>query len=122
MAVVDKPTGLTKYVWRTDLMKSQQYWKEWFNGLTKQFLDIPLKKQLLLAGCERMDKELTIAHMQGKFSMLVIEDCGHVIQEDQSGAVAKAFRDVIARLKVPLHSNEQMFVTSVSGKKIIINR
>lgn len=35
MAVVDKPTGLTKYVWRTDLMKSQQYWKEWFNGLTK---------------------------------------------------------------------------------------
>lgn len=24
--VIDAPTGLKKYVWRTDLMKSQQYW------------------------------------------------------------------------------------------------
>lgn len=69
-----------------------------------------------------MDRELTIAHMQGKFQMLVIEDCGHVIQEDQSGAVAKAFREMVTRLKVPLQANEQMFVTSVSGKKVIINR
>jgi protein phosphatase methylesterase 1 len=61
--VVDKPTGLKKYVWRTDLMASQQYWTQWFKGLTRAFLDSPLKKQLLLAGSERMDKELTIAQM-----------------------------------------------------------
>ena len=42
-------------------MASQQYWTSWFKGLTKAFLEIPLKKQLLLAGSERMDKELTIA-------------------------------------------------------------
>lgn len=59
--MIDKPTGLTKYVWRTDLLASQQYWKDWFRGLTKTFLEVPLKKQLLLAGSERMDKELTIA-------------------------------------------------------------
>jgi protein phosphatase methylesterase 1 len=41
-----------------------------------------MKKQLILAGSERMDKELTIAQMQGKFSMKVIHDCGHVVQED----------------------------------------
>lgn len=78
-AVVDKPTGLTKYVWRTDLLATQQYWQGWFRGLTKSFLESPLKKQLLLAGSERMDKELTIAQMQGKFQMVVVEDCGHVI-------------------------------------------
>lgn len=65
--VVDAPTGLKKYVWRTDLLASQQYWTGWFKGLTESFLESPLKKQLLLAGSERMDKELTIAQMQGKF-------------------------------------------------------
>jgi hypothetical protein len=29
-----------------------------------------------------MDKELTIAQMQGKFAMVVVDNCGHVIQED----------------------------------------
>jgi protein phosphatase methylesterase 1 len=48
-------------------------------------------KQLLLAGNERMDKDLTIAHMQGKFKMVVIDNCGHVIQEDRPEAVAQAF-------------------------------
>lgn len=78
-AVVDGATKLTKYVWRTDLIATQQYWVGWFSGLTKQFLDVQLKKQLLLAGSERMDKELTIAQMQGKFKMVVIDNCGHVI-------------------------------------------
>ena len=41
-----------------------------------------MKKQLILAGSERMDKELTIAQMMGKFSLKVVHDCGHVIQED----------------------------------------
>ena len=77
--VIDQPTGIKKYVWRTDLMATQQYWTGWFKGLTQAFLDSPLKKQLMLAGSERMDKELTIAQMQGKFQMKVIEDCGHVI-------------------------------------------
>ena len=61
--VVDKPTGLKKYVWRTDLLATQQYWTGWFKGLTGAFLNSPLKKQLMLAGSERMDKELTIAQM-----------------------------------------------------------
>ena len=44
----------------------------------------------MLAGSERMDKELTIAQMQGKFALVVIENCGHVIQEDQPRQVAEA--------------------------------
>jgi len=72
-----------KYVWRTDLMASKQYWTEWFTGLTNCFLDLRIPKQLLLAGNDRMDKDLTIAHMQGRFKMVVVDNVGHVIQEDR---------------------------------------
>jgi protein phosphatase methylesterase 1 len=79
----DSKTGKSKFVWRTDLMASKPFWVEWFTDLTKIFLDVKMKKQLILAGSERMDKDLTIAQMMGKFSLKVIHDCGHVIQEDQ---------------------------------------
>lgn len=53
--------------------------------------------------------------------MTVIEDCGHVIQEDQPQAVAKALLHLINALRVPLRYDEEIVVTSVSGKKILIN-
>lgn len=31
---VDHSTGVTKYVWRTDLMATKPYWEGWFKGLT----------------------------------------------------------------------------------------
>tara|TARA_B110000305_G_C19097968_1_gene473928 strand:- start:81 stop:620 length:540 start_codon:yes stop_codon:yes gene_type:complete len=83
--------GKELYYWRTDLLASKQYWTEWFTGLTETFLNIKLPKQLLLAGNDRMDKELTIAHMQGKFKMVVVDNVGHVIQEDRPDAVATSF-------------------------------
>lgn len=58
---VDSATGITKYVWRTDLMATKDYWESWFKGLTQYFLNVRVPKQLLLAGSDRMDKELTIA-------------------------------------------------------------
>ena len=56
-------SGKETYVWRTDLLASKAYWTEWFQGLTNLFLSLRIPKQLLLAGNDRMDKELTIAHM-----------------------------------------------------------
>ena len=76
-----------KYVWRTDLLATKEYWTEWFQGLTEIFLGLTTKKMLVLAGAERMDTALTVAHMQGKYEMNVIADCGHVIQEDQPAAL-----------------------------------
>ena len=76
---VDEATGITKYVWRTDLMATKPYWESWFTGLTDCFLNVRLPKQLLLAGSDRMDKDLTIAQMQGKFKMVVVENVGHAI-------------------------------------------
>ena len=58
---IDEATGITKYVWRTDLLQTMNFWEGWFKGLTKCFLDVKVPKQLLLAGSDRMDKELTIA-------------------------------------------------------------
>jgi protein phosphatase methylesterase 1 len=41
------------------------YWEGWFKGLSKLFLSTRMPKLLLLAGIDRLDKELTIAQMQG---------------------------------------------------------
>jgi len=70
------------YVWRTDLVKTTTFWKGWFENISKLFLTVPGPKLLLLADTDRLDKELTIAQMQGKFQMEVIYNVGHCIQED----------------------------------------
>ncbi|ORX47483.1 protein phosphatase methylesterase [Hesseltinella vesiculosa] len=70
------------YIWRTDLQLTQPYWTEWFTDLSKKFLGSPVSKLLLLAGTDRLDKELTIAQMQGKFQLNVVTNAGHFLHED----------------------------------------
>ena len=53
-----------------------------------------------------MDKDLTIAHMQGKFKMVVIDNCGHVIQEDRPEAVAQAFMQFLEKFHIPANFKE----------------
>lgn len=55
---------------------------EWYTGLSKLFLSVTAPKLLLLAGTDRLDQELTIGQMQGKFQMSLLPQAGHVIQED----------------------------------------
>ncbi|KAF9918851.1 hypothetical protein BX616_005026 [Lobosporangium transversale] len=76
------------YIWRTDLAASEQYWKEWFTGLTQKFLSAKAGRLLVLAGTDRLDKDMTIAQMQGKFQMLVFPNSGHAIQEDEPDRMA----------------------------------
>ena len=64
---------------------------DWFKGLTNSFLSIRVPKILMLAEKERMDKELTIAQMQGKFRATVLHNVGHYMQEDDFKACAKSF-------------------------------
>lgn len=54
-----------KYVWRIDLAKTEQHWFGWFKGLSTAFLNVPAPKMLLLAGVDRLDRELTVGQMQG---------------------------------------------------------
>lgn len=54
-----------QWTWRTDLAATQPFWEGWFVGLSKKFLEARGGKLLLLAGTDRLDKELTIGQMQG---------------------------------------------------------
>nr|ODN99978.1 protein phosphatase methylesterase 1 [Cryptococcus depauperatus CBS 7855] len=75
-------------VWRTDLMGTEPYWAEWYNGLSKRFLEAKCAKLLVLAGQERLDKELMVGQMQGKFQLEVMKDVGHYLHEDNPAALA----------------------------------
>ena len=99
------------YTWKTDLLNSKTYWKGWFKGLTSSFLNVKLPKLLLLAGSERMDKELTIAHMQGKFQMQVIYNVGHIVHEDNPKNVASILETFLKSFKIPykLSSSHSIF-------------
>ena len=70
-----------KYTWRVDLSKSEQYWAEWFDGLSMKFLDLPVPKLLLLASIDGLDRALTVGQMQGKFQLQVLARCGHAVHE-----------------------------------------
>ena len=54
-----------KWIWRTNLATTEVYWEGWFTGMSKKFLASKGAKMLLLAGTDRLDKELMIGQMQG---------------------------------------------------------
>ena len=84
-----------KYVWRIDLTKTEKYWKDWFKGLSGMFLNVNVPKLLLLAGVDRLDRELMVGQMQGKFQMQVLPQCGHAVHE-----VANALSNFVIRNKI----------------------
>lgn len=53
------------YTWRIDLFKTEPFWRGWFTDMSSLFLSVPEPKLLLVAGVERLDKDLTIGQMQG---------------------------------------------------------
>ena len=55
---------------------------------------------LMLAGSDRLDKELTIGQMQGKFQLSMMPNSGHAIQEDESTKVAEALGQFIQRFRI----------------------
>ncbi|XP_072315243.1 protein phosphatase methylesterase 1-like [Eucyclogobius newberryi] len=87
------------YKWRIDLSKSEKYWDGWFRGTSNLFLSCNLPKLLLLAGVDRLDRDLTIGQMQGKFMMQVLPPCGHAVQEDRPEKVAEAVASFLLRHK-----------------------
>jgi len=97
-AVAKKPTTSNgSYAWRIDLSRTEKYWKGWFEGLSKMFLACPVAKMLLLAGVDRLDKELTVGQMQGKFQIQVLPQCGHAVHEDSPDKVADVFAAFLVR-------------------------
>ncbi|XP_051956295.1 protein phosphatase methylesterase 1-like [Xyrauchen texanus] len=92
-----EPSGV--YSWRIDLSKAEKYWDGWFRGISNLFLSCNVSKLLLLAGIDRLDRDLTIAQMQGKFMMQVLPPCGHAVHEDIPDKVADALASFMIRHK-----------------------
>uniref|UniRef100_A0A914W4J7 Protein phosphatase methylesterase 1 n=1 Tax=Plectus sambesii TaxID=2011161 RepID=A0A914W4J7_9BILA len=85
--------------WRIDLLQSEQYWTGWFKGLSQLFLGVPAPKLLILAGVDRLDKDLTVGQMQGKFQMIVLPKVGHAVHEDSPDRLADAITTFCVRNK-----------------------
>lgn len=66
--LLQTPDG--KWAWRTELGSTEAYWENWFNGMSAKFLGGKGAKLLILAGTDRLDKELMIGQMQGKILII----------------------------------------------------
>ncbi|GME48977.1 hypothetical protein GTA08_BOTSDO02574 [Neofusicoccum parvum] len=86
-----------KWVWKTDLGRTEAYWTNWFTGMSSKFLTARGAKLLLLAGTDRLDKELMIGQMQGKFQLQVYPAAGHFIQEDVPDQAAQTIIEFLKR-------------------------
>ncbi|KAK6541146.1 Protein with carboxyl methyl esterase activity, variant 2 [Orbilia ellipsospora] len=96
--VVAAKAGGRPWQWRTDLGQTQPFWEGWFVGLSRKFLEAKGGKLLILAGTDRLDKELIIGQMQGKYQLLVLPEVGHFVHEDApektAVAVSSAFKNL----------------------------
>jgi protein phosphatase methylesterase 1 len=96
--LIEQPeTQPTKYTWRTDLSATRPFWPTWFQGLSAKFLSSQGGKLLILAGTDRLDKELMIGQMQGKYQLQVFPDAGHFVHEDQPERTAQIVVDFYRR-------------------------
>lgn len=104
------------WLWRTNLNHTKPFWENWFIGLSRKFLEARGGKLLILAGTDRLDKELIIGQMQGsiipplfcldleadkecvgKFQLQIFPEAGHFIQEDQPAKTAQVLVDFYKR-------------------------
>ncbi|KAL1971727.1 hypothetical protein VTN31DRAFT_1815 [Thermomyces dupontii] len=85
------------WVWKTNLADTKPFWENWFVGLSKKFLEARGGKLLLLAGTDRLDTELTIGQMQGKYQLQIFPLSGHFIQEDMPSQTAQVLVDFFSR-------------------------
>jgi len=88
------------YVWRTDLRKTQPYWKGWFENMSNLFLSVTAPKLLLLADTDRLDTPLTTGQMMGKFQLVILPNVGHLIQEDAPDKTATTIINFLTRFKI----------------------
>ena len=110
-------TGKIFYKFKTNLLDSKQFWNEWFIGLTKAFLSCNIPKMLMLAGIERMDKDLTIAQMQGKYKLSIMRNVGHIMHEDKPDEAMKFIKDFIRTFRITAKETEMKPIIGKLGNQ-----
>lgn len=94
------------FKWTTNILESENLWHQWFEGLSKMFIECaPVPRLLILAEREHLDRPLTIATMQGQFQCVIARDAGHSIQEDQPDFVSNTVASFIDRTLPPVHTS-----------------
>ncbi|KAJ3444088.1 protein phosphatase methylesterase-1 related [Anaeramoeba flamelloides] len=89
------------FTWNFDVVSSLQYWESWFQNLNQNFLSIKATKVLVLSNLEHMDKDITTAHMSGKFQLIPSNRAGHAVHEDVPDYLAQKTISIVNRyLKV----------------------
>jgi len=96
-SVAQQQEAKERFTWRIDLSKTDRFWEGWFKDLSKLFLSCSVPKLLILAGIDRLDRDLTIGQMQGKFQMQVLPRCGHCVHEDAPDKVAEVLVTYLVR-------------------------
>ncbi|KAF2875023.1 protein phosphatase methylesteras-like protein 1 [Massariosphaeria phaeospora] len=86
-----------RWTWRTNLSDTEPFWTDWFTGMSSKFLGGKGAKLLILAGTDRLDTELMIGQMQGKFQLQVFPAAGHFVQEDQPEKTAEVVAEFVKR-------------------------
>lgn len=62
---------------------------------------------LIVADKERLDKELKIAEMQGKFKVVILHGVGHAIPEDDYHTTAKELFNFVHDFRIPISLSEK---------------
>lgn len=85
------------FAWRTSLADTIPYWRGWFTGQRDAFLHCSAPKMLLVSDERLLDSQLTVAHMQGRFQLVVLAQAGHAIHEDAPGQTSHALAAFVRR-------------------------
>ncbi|PWN27930.1 protein phosphatase methylesterase [Jaminaea rosea] len=82
-----------RLIFRHNLSLTTPHWRSWFVGLSQRFLGVRTARLLMLAGTDRLDKDLMVGQMQGKYQLQVLPEAGHCLMEDEPEKVAKLLVD-----------------------------
>ncbi|KAG0320637.1 Protein with carboxyl methyl esterase activity, partial [Dissophora globulifera] len=92
--MIARAPGSTVYTWHTDLLASQNDWVTWFEGLEQKFVNITSPpKLLILGGKGQIEGNMSKAHQDGKFRLMILPESGHAVEEDEPDKVAKELVD-----------------------------
>ena len=72
---------------------------------------------LMLAGIERMDKDLTIAQMQGKYKWSIMRNVGHVMHEDKPEEAMKFIKEFVHTFRITAKETEMKPIIGKLGNQ-----
>ena len=114
--------GKIYYKFKMNLLDSKKFWNVCFIGLTKAFLSCNIPKMSMLASIERMDKDLTMAQLQGKYKLSIMKNVGYIIHEDKSNETMKFIKDFIRTFRITVKESEMKPIIGKLEIKIRIKK